>query len=597
MTLRAGALLGGYRIVSVLGSGGMGTVYLGRHPSLPRMDALKVLSGELSHDREFRGRFQREADVVAGLDHPNIVAVHNRGEEDGHLWIAMQYVRGSDAAAELRRDPAGMTPLRALTITSQVGRGLDHAHRAGLLHRDVKPANFLLAQHDGEEERALLGDFGVAKSTADTVELTKTGSFVATIDYAPPEQLAGLPLDPRSDVYSLGCSFYKLLTGQNPYPAAQPSLVMLGHLHQPPPRATAVRPGLPPAIDAVFARVLAKNPAARYGSCREFTEAAAEVLVPGYRASHITSPSAPWYTAPPRRPSENGAPATTSAAAPDDPHTAETAAHTTAGHTGPGTPGFDGPHRVGTGDPAASTHTHPTVTGNTGPQALGHNGSVPAAPVAMDIDPPRQAASDIDPHRSAAVTRERRVGLRLGLGAAAVAVATAAGFGVYAIGGAGDSGPGTTPATSATPSPLETARAENPAFQGKTITVVDFAQHTAEERYRVYLGGSPQARFLENLGFVYNPAYAPRDAEISPRTEDPSELRTPADSYVLALHGNQKVRGGQPTVVSPSEIIGARGRVIDLEDPTAVTAFQQWGPRTEELLLARLIPVLRGGIE
>lgn len=154
------------------------------------MDAIKVLSGELSSNHEFRGRFEREANLAAGLDHPNIVSVYNRGEEHGQLWIAMQYVDGTDASAELARDPHSMTPLRALRIVTEVGKGLDYAHRRGLLHRDVKPANFLLSTpEDDDEERVLLTDFGVAKSADDATELTQTGSFVATIAYAPPEQL------------------------------------------------------------------------------------------------------------------------------------------------------------------------------------------------------------------------------------------------------------------------------------------------------------------------------------------------------------------------------------------------------------------------
>ncbi|MEC3913233.1 serine/threonine-protein kinase [Nocardia sp. CDC160] len=300
MAMSPGTIVGGYRIVRVLGSGGMGTVYLAKHPQLPRMDALKVLSVDLTSNQEFRGRFEREANVVAGLDHPNIVAVHNRGEENGQLWIAMQYVEGTDASAELKNDPTAMTPLRALAIVTQIGRGLDYAHRRGLLHRDVKPANFLLSSADGEEERALLADFGVAKSTEDTTELTQTGSFVATIAYAPPEQLSGQPLDHRADIYSLGCAFFKLLTGRNPYPATQPALVMMGHLHEPPPRATDVNPHLPAALDQVFARVMAKNPAERYNSCRDFTEAAAAALVPGYMpVSTTTSPTYPIQVAPP----------------------------------------------------------------------------------------------------------------------------------------------------------------------------------------------------------------------------------------------------------------------------------------------------------
>ncbi|TDP39830.1 serine/threonine-protein kinase [Nocardia ignorata] len=294
MAMSPGTIVGGYRIIRKLGAGGMGSVYLAAHPSLPRTDALKILSAELSNDPEFRARFEREANLAAGLDHPNIVSVFNRGEEHGQLWIAMQFVEGTDAAAELARDPQAMTPLRALRITTEVGKGLDFAHRRGLLHRDVKPANFLLSSSYGDEERVLLTDFGVAKSTDDATELTQTGNFLATIAYAPPEQLSGAHLDHRADIYSLACSFYKLLTNQNPFPATQPAMVMMGHLHEPPPRPTAVRPGLPPAIDHVIARAMAKNPNERFGTCREFTDAATAALVPGsHPTGHHTAPTYP----------------------------------------------------------------------------------------------------------------------------------------------------------------------------------------------------------------------------------------------------------------------------------------------------------------
>ncbi|MEU0504912.1 serine/threonine-protein kinase [Nocardia sp. NPDC005998] len=304
MALSPGTIIGGYRIEKQIGAGGMGTVYLARHPSLPRKDAIKVLGAQHTSDHEFRTRFEREANVAAGLDHPNIVAVYNRGEEYGRLWIAMQYVPGIDAAAEIARDPHGMHPLRALRIITDVGKGLDYAHRKGLLHRDIKPANFLLTTDDTDEERVLLADFGVAKSADDASELTQAGTFVATIAYASPEQLSGHHLGPRSDIYSLACSFYKLLTGRNPFPSDQPTVAMMGHLQQPPPRATDTRPGLPPAIDDVLAIAMAKNPADRFGTCREFTDAATDALKSGHAPARTnTSPTYPiqvFTPAPPR---------------------------------------------------------------------------------------------------------------------------------------------------------------------------------------------------------------------------------------------------------------------------------------------------------
>ncbi|MGW4351672.1 serine/threonine protein kinase [Nocardia sp. NPDC004582] len=271
-------MLGGYRIERALGSGGMGTVYLAAHPALPRHDALKVLWPHLAADPEFRARFEREANLAATLDHPNIVTVHNRGEDQGFLWIALQYVPGTDAATSQAHEPRAMTAARAVHIVTEIGKALDHAHHRGMLHRDIKPANFLLAPQPDGSERVLLADFGIAKPTDGGTELTRTGAFMATVAYASPEQLTGGTLDPRSDVYSLACSFFRLLTGQNPYPGTEALNVMLAHLNDPPPRVTASCPDLPAAIDEVLARALAKVPAHRYGTCREFVDAATEVL-------------------------------------------------------------------------------------------------------------------------------------------------------------------------------------------------------------------------------------------------------------------------------------------------------------------------------
>lgn len=276
MALDVGSVVGGYRIEAVLGRGGMGTVFRAAHPTLPRSDALKVLSSDLTADDHFRERFLREADLAATLDHPHIVSVYNRGETpDGHLWIAMQYVAGSDAYHELK---AGrMTPARALRITAAVADALDYAHQHGLLHRDVKPANFLLAAND---QRIFLADFGIAKRNDDAAGLTQTGMVLASIAYAAPETLIGEAADHRADIYALGCSLYTMLTGQTPFarPGANMGATVTGHLTAPPPRVTDRVPELPPAIDAVIAKAMAKDPAHRYQSGGELAHAAAAAL-------------------------------------------------------------------------------------------------------------------------------------------------------------------------------------------------------------------------------------------------------------------------------------------------------------------------------
>lgn len=287
MPLRPGETIGGYRIQKVLGAGGMGTVYLAKHPNLPRMYALKVLKPELTQDDEFRLRFQREGSLAASLDHPNLISVHNRGEEDGQLWIAMAYIEGTDAAVEVEKGPLVMTMRRALRIITEVGKGLDYAHGQGLLHRDVKPANFLLSGPDPADERVVLTDFGVARSAEDNLHLTQTGTFIATMAYAAPEQLLGQPLDHRTDIYGLACALMKLLTGYEAFPSPIPAKVMMGHLHEPPPRPSTIRGELPPAIDAVIAKAMAKDKADRYDSCREFAEAATAALT---EAPHATGP-------------------------------------------------------------------------------------------------------------------------------------------------------------------------------------------------------------------------------------------------------------------------------------------------------------------
>lgn len=303
--LTSGAVVCGYRIERVLGTGGMGTVYLAADPILPRQTALKVLSSELSRDPDFRARFIREADTAASLEHPHIVSVYNRGQtEDGQLWIAMQFVDGIDADAALR--DGTMAPQRAVHIIGQVAKALDFAHAHNVVHRDIKPGNFLLSGPIGPDERVLLGDFGIARAF-DDVGLTATGSVMATVAYAAPEVLSDAPIDGRVDIYSLGCALFRLLTGHTPFPATNgAAAVMMGHLFSPPPRVTDAVPSLPAALDRVIAIAMAKDPAARFGSAGELAAAAAGALRdPARRAPLPPIPSGqvgPYPIGPPAPP-------------------------------------------------------------------------------------------------------------------------------------------------------------------------------------------------------------------------------------------------------------------------------------------------------
>ncbi|MFE3541884.1 protein kinase [Nocardia sp. NPDC059177] len=271
----------GYTIERLLGRGGMGSVYLARHPRLPRRTAMKLLNRELFFDNEIRARFEREADLVAQLEHPNIVTVYDRGVEDEQLWISMRYIDGSDAASLA----APVDPARAVRIVAETAAALDFAHSRGVLHRDVKPANILLEQAHGGE-RVYLTDFGIARLHDDNAaKLTQTGTFTATLAFASPEQLSGIALDGRADQYSLACTLFRLLTGTTPFEATNPVAVISGHLQQPPPSARALRGDLPPGLDAVIARAMAKRADERFASCAEFAAAAAQALTGGHTAA------------------------------------------------------------------------------------------------------------------------------------------------------------------------------------------------------------------------------------------------------------------------------------------------------------------------
>jgi hypothetical protein len=263
--LERGTTLAGYRIDGVLGQGGMGTVYEATQLSLDRVVALKLLAAHLSDDIGFRTRFKREGQVQARLEHPHIVTVYEAGETEHGLFIAMRLVRGRTLKNLITSRELDVH--RTLKILGPVAEALDEAHAIGLIHRDIKPQNVLV----GGRDHSFLADFGLTKATTET-SLTKTGHFVGTFDYIPPEQINGERATSASDIYSLAGVLYECLTGEVPYPKPAEAAVLYAHVADPPPRPTAQRPDLPPHLDEVVGRGMAKDPAARYSSASELIQ-------------------------------------------------------------------------------------------------------------------------------------------------------------------------------------------------------------------------------------------------------------------------------------------------------------------------------------
>jgi serine/threonine-protein kinase len=256
--LAPGTEVAGYRVDGVLGRGGMGVVYRAEHVHLGRQVALKLLAPGLGGDRSFRERFVRESRMAASLDHPNVVTVFDAGEADGLLYIAMQSIKGIDLGARLRDD--GALPLADVAaVADQVGSALDAAHTAGLVHRDVKPANILL-----QNGHCFLTDFGLTKRLASTTALTVQTDIVGTPDYLAPEQIDGTKIDGRSDQYALGCVLYHCLSGSAPFEGDSDIAVIQAHLSEDAADLTKLRTEIPPAVDDVLRRAMAKDPAERY---------------------------------------------------------------------------------------------------------------------------------------------------------------------------------------------------------------------------------------------------------------------------------------------------------------------------------------------
>jgi serine/threonine protein kinase len=283
--LRLEEEFGGYRIEAIIARGGMGLVYRARQRRPDRVVALKVIVPELAADPEFRARFEQESSAAAQIEHPNVIPVYEVGEEDGLLYLSMRFVQGIDLGGLLLQN-GRLSPEVAAHLTSQVADALDAAHARGLVHRDVKPGNILLAAH----HHVYLTDFGLTKRTADTHGMTATGTFVGSVDYVAPEQITGQHVDARADIYSLGCVLYEMLSGSVPFPRDSDVAKIFAHVSDPPPWLDNV----PARLAEVVARAMAKRPEERFQTVAELGSAVlAAAGAPEFDAGQPTSTGGP----------------------------------------------------------------------------------------------------------------------------------------------------------------------------------------------------------------------------------------------------------------------------------------------------------------
>jgi serine/threonine protein kinase len=269
-----GDRFGRYVIEAQLGAGGMAVVYRARDEDLGRQVALKILTVELAEDPAFRQRFIRESRVAASVDHPNIIPIYEAGESEQRLFIAMRFVRGGDVGTVLKEKGA-LAPGRVMNVIGPVAGALDAAHSAGIVHRDVKPANLLLDDRQDPGSHVYLTDFGITAIVAGpSATITSPGSVLGTPSYMAPEQVAGAAVTGQADQWGLACAAYELLCGSTPF-AGDVNLTVLLYrvLYENPASVAALRPELPAVVDAVFARALAKSAADRYPTCGEFAAA------------------------------------------------------------------------------------------------------------------------------------------------------------------------------------------------------------------------------------------------------------------------------------------------------------------------------------
>jgi DNA-binding NarL/FixJ family response regulator len=275
--LAVGTVFAGHRIEGVAGRGGMGVVFKATDLVLHRVVALKLIAPALAADPAFRARFEQECRLAAAIEHPNAVEVFHAGQEGGLLYLTMRYIEGTDLRALLRAEQR-LDPYRAIRLLAQVAGALDEAHEHGLVHRDVKPANVLIARrHNGE--KAFLTDFGLTKQHASETDLTGTGLAIGTADYIAPEQASGRPIDGRADVYALGCVLFQALTGTVPFARPNDLEKLWAHVHEPPPDIRDVRPDLPRELAEAVARSMAKDPGDRQPTPGDLARQAASAVL------------------------------------------------------------------------------------------------------------------------------------------------------------------------------------------------------------------------------------------------------------------------------------------------------------------------------
>jgi tRNA A-37 threonylcarbamoyl transferase component Bud32 len=472
--LQRGSVVGGYRIDDLISRGGMGLVYRVTHVALNRIYALKVLDPGLAEDEQFRERFRREIRTAASLHDPNIVGIHYAGEHEGMLFFVMDYVTGTDLRQVLLKDGA-LDPNRAVDLLEQSGSALDAAHRRGLVHRDVKPANILITVKDGEEH-AYLTDFGLAKKFDTATGLTAKGLLVGTVDYMAPEQITGAHTDARTDVYALGCVFYQMLTGKVPYERDNSVATLFAHVHEPPPPLAGEVNDSHPAFASVLEMAMAKESGDRYLSAGDFARDAAAALK-GMR-----------YTAPPTIVGTGEA--TPLDAPPEEAASADPAPQSDAGTTEPAPTAVEAtaPAAVEATAPAAQTAVPAAETQLPGPAS-----ETQPAVAAANTSSPTPTAGDTGGAQSPTGGPLRRYRLPA---LAALVVLIAAVVAVIALGSGGSSTPSGQPfAAVARPVPTNRVTGSGTAFVRLNGNVASVTVDT-----NGLLNGSPHAMHIHAGG-------------------------------------------------------------------------------------------------